>query len=522
MDAFLKFAYEFIWLLIVNIANFFISLGKAIWALCVTGWVGLYNVIVTFTNGFNPFQWFLAILMLLILAAIFALILYKIILAIVRNHKKKKEKIKDSDMVEEIAMLNQQVADLVDEKSKILALKVSQLGLMPSESDEAAEALIASAQEKKKEAPAEEHPVRFPKLASVDEYYAQLAANEDAQSIAWNETATLSDIVSLFRNYAASKLKLYYNEQTVRLFISGMAASKLIILEGVSGTGKTSLPYAFSRFLKNPCGMTSIQPSFRDRTELLGYYNEFTKRFNETEFLKYLYSALYCEMPSMILLDEMNLARIEYYFAEMLSVLEMPDPDEWLVDLVPVKWESDPKKFEDGKIRVSTDVWFVGTANNDDSTFTITDKVYDRAISIELNERATEFEAPDTPPIDLRSEYLQSLMANAKTDYPISQNMTDKVNKLDQYLQTRFKMAFGNRITKQMNDFVPVFVACGGTEAEAYDYIITHKILKKFESLNVSFIRDEIKELGVFVEKTFGKTGFSESKKYIQKLQAML
>ena len=80
----------------------------------------------------------------------------------------------------------------------------------------------------------------------------------------------------------------------------------------------------------------------------------------------------------------MNLARIEYYFAEMLSVLEMPSQDEWVLDLVPTAWPGDPKHLFDGKIRVPNSIWFVGTANNDDSTFTITDKVYDRAMSIEL------------------------------------------------------------------------------------------------------------------------------------------
>ena len=95
-----------------------------------------------------------------------------------------------------------------------------------------------------------------------------------------------------------------------------------------------------------------------------------------------MYEANYRPDPSFIVLDEMNIARVEYYFAEVLSVLEMPSKEEWTLDLVPTAWEGDPKLLTDGKIRVSDSTWFVGTANNDDSTFTITDKVYDRAMPI--------------------------------------------------------------------------------------------------------------------------------------------
>lgn len=197
---------------------------------------------------------------------------------------------------------------------------------------------------------------------------------------------------------------LYYTPEIVRRFVAGMAASKLLILEGISGTGKTSLPYSFSRYLDNPATIVSVQPSYRDRTEILGYFNEFSKRFNETEFLRALYEANYRPDPSLIVLDEMNLARIEYYFAEMLSVLEMPSKEEWVLDLVPTAWAGDPKKLDEGKIHVSDSTWFVGTANNDDSTFTITDKVYDRAMPIELNERADEFECEPEPHCDVTAE----------------------------------------------------------------------------------------------------------------------
>ena len=177
--------------------------------------------------------------------------------------------------------------------------------------------------------------------------------------------------------------------------------------------------------------------------------------------------------------------------------------------------------MQDGKLVVSGSLWFVGTANNDDSTFTITDKVYDRAMSLDINERADPFEAPDTEPLHLKSGYLEQLFAQARSEYGLSDKSLEKLGKLDQYLQQHFKLAIGNRISKQMQDFVPVYIACGGTEGDAMDYIIQRKILKKFESLNLTYARDEMAALITFIDKTFGKTGLPMSKRYISKLQNM-
>ena len=192
-----------------------------------------------------------------------------------------------------------------------------------------------------------------------------------------------------------------------------------------------------------------------------------------------------------------------------------------VLDLVPTAWAGDPKGLHDGKITVPDSLWFVGTANNDDSTFTITDKVYDRAIPIELNERADAFECPAHARVHVTAEHLQYLFQKAKVEHVVSEEVLEKMHKMDQYLQTRFRLAFGNRIIKQMYDFIPVYVACGGTELGGMDYIIARKVLKKFESMNVSFVRDEIKSLIEYIEKTFGEGGLPDSVSYLQRIQNM-
>ena len=104
-------------------------------------------------------------------------------------------------------------------------------------------------------------------------------------------------------------------------------------------------------------------------------------------------------------------------------------------------------------------------------------------------------------------------------EHPISSEMIEKMQKLDNYLQTRFRLSFGNRIIKQMYDFIPVYVACGGTELDAMDYIVARKVLKKFESMNVTFVRDEITGLIKYIEKTFGAAEMQDSKNYLRRIQ---
>ena len=85
-----------------------------------------------------------------------------------------------------------------------------------------------------------------------------------------------------------------------------------------------------------------------------------------------------------------------------------------------------------------------------------------------------------------------------------------------------FRLAFGNRIVKQLEDFVPAYVGCGGTEIDGLDFVLCHKILRKFEALNLSFIRDEIGGLITYLNKHFGKSNMKESKEYLERLQKLI
>ena len=488
---------------------------------------------------FNTLSWIMVVVATLLNITLIVFLVLRLYLWIKKYFSFRKIEIEKNELIEEIADLNERVIDLIDEKNQILAMKVSQLGVNPR-TGETGETYSTSGSLKPAYGTAGAGgnfsgpvsiksgeitqptqpvgPSRFVKLIAVDKEYAGKDTHiymEDSDYVA------LPELVTRFVNFAASQLKLYYTPRMVSYFFAGMAASKIIILEGISGTGKTSLPYAMGKFFDNPAAMISVQPAWRDRAEILGYLNEFTKRFNETDFLKALYEAIYRKDVNLIVLDELNLARIEYYFAEFLSIMEMPDPNEWKIDLVPDSKPSDPLKVINGKITVPLNIWFVGTANKDDSTFTITDKVYDRAISLEFDSKGEYFQAPETQPIHMSSSYLQELFDEAYYKFPMSEETLNNFKILDKYIQAHFRIAFGNRIMTQVYKFVPVYVACGGTELDALDYIFAYKVLRKFESLNLAFLQTELVELINQIKKIFGKNSFEESINFIKNLQKL-
>ena len=107
--------------------------------------------------------------------------------------------------------------------------------------------------------------------------------------------------------------------------------------------------------------------------------------------LRRIYEASYNDDINIIVLDEMNIARVEYYFAEMLSILEMPDQSEWNIQLISSTWDTDPKRLKNGDLKISPNIWYIGTANNDDSTFSVSDKVYDRAFVINIDSKGMAF-----------------------------------------------------------------------------------------------------------------------------------
>ena len=346
--------------------------------------------------------------------------------------------------------------------------------------------------------------------------------DRDAQILrqkAFENEITLKDICEEFRDFSASKLGLFYDISDIRRFIGGLAISHIMILQGMSGTGKTSLAYAFGDYLKNPTVVVPIQPMWKERTDLIGYYNEFTKKFNETTLLQKLYEASHNDQMYITVLDEMNIARVEYYFAEFLSLLELPDRKKRHLDVISDVWETDPSLLKNGKLNLPNNMWFIGTANNDDSTFSISDKVYDRAMVINLDKKATPFIANDVSSRSISADKFEELVIHAQKSYALSHRNLRRLKQFDKYLMTHFQITFGNRIMQQIKNYVPVIVACGGTELSALDDIMSKKVLRKLETKNMVYVKSAAPGLISFIDELFGDGQMALCREYIEQIE---
>lgn len=510
MNTFFRFFYEFISIFVGGFIRMFNGF--------IDGVIQIFNVpayksiIESYQESFHGFEWFLVGLTITIILVIIIGIGVLLFFFIRKMFRLGRGKLNQEELLEEIGNLNEKVRKLMKEKDELMAMKVSQLGLKPGEEEE--EVVPGEDGEPLEgEVITDTTNSRFPKLTYIDKEY------ENYRVKKYNTTYTLEELVDNFKCFAASQLHLYYDDSLLRSFIGALACGRLIILQGISGTGKTSLAYAWGKFVGTDSCIASVEPSWRDKTEFLGYFNEFTKKFTETDVLAELYTAGFDDDVHTIVLDEMNIARVEYYFAEMLSILEMPNKNEWIIELVSSAWDDDPKRITKGKLKLPGNLWFIGTINNDDSTFMVTDKVYDRAMPIDINTKVLPFKSREQEAIEINSSYLESLFETAVESNPISEANMEKVRIMDDYVIAHFRVAFGNRIMKQMNTFVPVYVASGGDEVEAIDYFVAKKIFRKFEQLNAMFIRDELDPFISFLDKTFGKGVMKESIAFMEILK---
>lgn len=353
---------------------------------------------------------------------------------------------------------------------------------------------------------------RFPSLSAQD------ALHPSFEQVVPDESSTLPSLVEGFRSYAASQKGLYYSRADVRAFLSSLSCSRTMILQGMSGTGKTSLPVAFGEFLSSPTDVVPVQPTWKERSDVLGYYNEFTGVYSESQLLKTLYAASGTDAVRIVVLDEANIARVEYYFAEFLSLLELPEGPGRMLPVAPSGMEGDPKRMEGGSIPLPGNVWFILTANNDDSTFSFSDKVYDRASVIDLDSRAEPFEAPRAPGARMSAPRLEELFAEARARFALTARDERRVSSLDEALRALLGVSFGNRVMLQIRGYVPVYAACGGSAGEALDQILSRKVLRKLGSVNPVLLRAKAPELLATLSSLFGEGGAPLCEKTIKRI----
>ena len=305
------------------------------------------------------------------------------------------------------------------------------------------------------------------------------------------------------KKMATSEKPFYYDLDTVRIFIAGLNMSNISILQGISGTGKTSLPREFAKAIISealeyrgnnsenspnaPYRICAVQSGWRDNMDLMGYYNSFEHKYKETEFFKALYLAnlpKYSDTLFFIILDEMNLSRPEHYFADFLSLLEQEEDERYITINAPD--EVLPKQIVQGKLKVPANVRFIGTANHDETTLEFAPKTYDRSNLMEMpKNKETNISKTDAT-YNISYSWLKKQFVAAKSSCQSEYNKFKTfINSPEMRILLMDKgIGVGNRFEDQAERFVCAFVVTGDPRkkdeslAKAADHLITTRLFR--------------------------------------------
>ena len=221
--------------------------------------------------------------------------------------------------------------------------------------------------------------------ALSDEFVAKMADRFPQLEIDVSVIATsggdrsLSELVASIR---AAGLRI--SDDVIRRYHLSLQSRGFVILAGVSGTGKTWLAEEYAKAIEASWLLVPVAPNWTTNEDLLGYLNPLDQRYHDTEFSLFLRAASeeYERAKNerrdpriySLILDEMNLARVEYYFAKFLSAMELrARSEDATIELAP-----------NNKVSLPPNLIFTGTVNVDETTHGFADKVYDRAQLIEL------------------------------------------------------------------------------------------------------------------------------------------
>jgi hypothetical protein len=287
---------------------------------------------------------------------------------------------------------------------------------------------------------------------------------------------------------------LLYEEKDLINFHTAMKVSNLVILQGMSGTGKSRLVQAYGKAL----GLTEphitfipVRPSWHDDGDLIGYLDSLhmVYRPGESGLINILKNAEEnTDKLYIICFDEMNLARVEHYFSQFLSVLEMEHHRRYLrlynEDLESSIYNSSQYP---SRIKIGDNVLFVGTVNMDESTFHFSDKVLDRANIITL--KVVPYEKLKT--LTLGKKKGDYIPLKGFTVYDDFRNKNETIELTDQQLHLLWdlhqemqkvhkNLGIGQRIIRQIDGYmknIPNHKSL--TKEEAFDLQLVQRVLTK-------------------------------------------
>ncbi|KWH61041.1 McrB family protein [Burkholderia anthina] len=287
-----------------------------------------------------------------------------------------------------------------------------------------------------------------------------------------------------------------HHDGLVTSFISSLVTKPLVILTGLSGSGKTQIAIRFGEWLgKDRLHVAAVRPDWTGAEALFGYEDALKRELDgrrawtvpaPLEFI--LKAAADPQHPYLLLLDEMNLAHVERYFADVLSGMESGQPcipnlhkgtdDCWRL-----------KAGADKQIPLPANLWIVGTVNIDETTYMFSPKVLDRANTFEFRVHSSDLSTEAIKPqpcVAGDQELVRGLLSIAQDDSWHRERSDDSTTELTQRLRqlhellSRYNLEFGHRVFYEAIRFATLVQEAGiNSLAAIVDRIVMQKVLPR-------------------------------------------
>lgn len=295
-------------------------------------------------------------------------------------------------------------------------------------------------------------------------------------------------LINHIHSYISSKGFNYTQENIKNLYLS-LRAKPFVIISGISGTGKTKIVQLFAESIgatedNGQFRLVPVRPDWSDSSDLIGY-EKLSGEYVDGHLTKMIKQANENrDRPHFLLLDEMNLARVEYYFSDVLSVMESRSFEDGELTSSTIN----PDREQEERVTLPGNLYLIGTVNMDETTHPFSKKVLDRANTLEFND-IDLMNLPNTAlnvvePIAIGNEALQSKyihlidLMNSGTEALVNEvaRILVEMNKILTPIHTQV----GYRVRDEIC-FYMAYNAEDGllTTDEALDFCIMQKILPR-------------------------------------------
>ena len=353
--------------------------------------------------------------------------------------------------------------------------------------------------------------------------FKKIAADTYEVSIKGGEKEmTIKEKVAAIKSYIAAR-GFNYEGDLIENFYLSLKSKPFVILAGTSGTGKTRLVKLFAEAIGAQMKLVPVRPDWSDSSDLFGH-TDLSNDFHPGAIIDFIKKAEWNkDTPYFICLDEMNLARVEYYLSDILSIIETRDRKaNGRIETDPLLDETYFKKTEDqnkyGRVYLPENLYIIGTVNMDETTFPFSKKVLDRANTIEfsfvdLRSRPAAGGTKVVQTLDnsfLRTDYLYLSECD---DEDLIDGVCFNLEELNQIL-VKANLHVGYRVRDEISFYMMNNKKTGLlTEETAFDHEIMQKILPRIQGSSAA-IKDVLSEL--FIKCAGDYTGFAGAAAYEQ------